>query len=161
MSVKIILGIDPGLNNTGWGVVKAEGSSLSYIAGGTIKTTTKQTTTERLKTIHDGFTDLIEKYQPTTAAIEEVFVNENARTSLKLGQARGVAILAAGIAGLECAEYTPTAIKKAIVGTGRADKTQIGYMINMLLPGAKPKTEDAADALAVAICHAHTSQNQF
>lgn len=161
MTRKIILGIDPGLNNTGWGVIKAEGSSLSFIASGTFKTTTKQDTTERLKAIHEGFAELIETYQPTTAAIEEVFVNENARTSLKLGQARGVAILATGLAGLKCAEYTPKEVKKAIVGTGRADKTQMGYMVNMLLPGANPKTEDAADALAVAICHAHTSQNRF
>ena len=161
MGVKIILGIDPGLNNTGWGIVKAEGNSLSFIASGTIKTTTKQTTTERLKTIHEGFVELLARYHPTTAAIEEVFVNENARSSLKLGQARGVAMLAVGLAGLECAEYTPTAIKKAIVGTGRADKTQMGYMVKMLLPTATPKTADAADALAVAICHAHTSHRQF
>lgn len=161
MAARIILGIDPGLNNTGWGILRAEGSNLGFIASGTLTTSTKQSTTERLKAIHEGFLELIEQYQPTTAAIEEVFVNENARSSLKLGQARGVAMLATGLAGLECAEYTPTAIKKAIVGTGRADKTQMAYMVNMLLPGASPKTADAADALAVAICHAHTSQNQY
>lgn len=157
MNIRIILGVDPGLHKTGWGIVRSEGSRLSYIAGGTIKTNPKDEGSKRLCVIYNALRDVLEKYQPTDVAVEEVYVNDNARTSLKLGQARGVPLLVAGLAGLACAEYTPASVKKAIVGTGRADKNQIGYMIKMLLPTAKPDSEDAADALAVAICHAHTA----
>jgi len=159
MLVRIILGIDPGLHKTGWGVVRTEGSRLSYIAGGTIKTNPKENPSARLCVIYKNLSSILEKYQPTDVAVEEVFVNDNARTSLKLGQARAMPLLVAGLASLNCAEYTPAAVKKAIVGTGRADKNQIGYMVKMLLPTAKPDSEDAADALAVAICHAHTASS--
>ena len=155
--MKKILGIDPGLNNTGWGVITSEGNSLSFVAGGVIKTSPKQSDSERLKVIHDGLADVIAKHKPTAAAVEEVFVNSNAKTSLKLGQARGIALLVPGMNGLDVGEYTPLKIKKAVVGYGRADKNQVGHMIKILLPTAKITSEDTADALAVAICHANSS----
>lgn len=157
MQERLILGVDPGLHKTGWGVIRAVGNRLSYIAGGTIKTNPKHPGADRLCVIYNSLSEILDTHRPTDVAVEEVYVNENARSSLKLGQARGVPLLVAGLAGLECAEYTPAAVKKAIVGTGRADKNQIGYMVKMLLPTAKPDSEDAADALAVAICHAHTA----
>ena len=153
----LILGIDPGLNNTGWGVVRQEGNSLSFVAGGTLKVPATLPMPERLKQIYVGLQGLLVQYQPQAAAIEEVFVNSNPRTSLKLGQARGVAMLTTAMAGLTCAEYTPSEIKKALVGTGRADKNQVSYMIKVLLPRAVVTSPDMGDALAVAVCHAHTS----
>lgn len=157
MQERVILGIDPGLNNTGWGIVLSSGSRLNFIAGGTIKTKPKEAMAQRLNTIHQGLAQVIEQYGPTEVAVEEVYVNDNARTSLKLGQARGIAILAAGLNALPCAEYTPSQVKKAVVGTGRAVKNQMGYMVKMLLPTADLTSEDMADACAVAICHAHSS----
>ena len=157
MQERLILGVVPGLHKTGWGIIRAVGNRLSYITGGTIKTNPKHAGSDRLCVIYNGLSEILDTYKPTDVAVEEVYVNENARSSLKLGQARGVPLLVAGLAGLQCAEYTPAAVKKAIVGTGRADKNQIGYMVKMLLPTAKPDSEDAADALAVAICHAHTA----
>ena len=156
---KIILGIDPGLGNTGWGVVRAEGNSLSFLAGGVIKTNAKEPSNHRLAHIHNELLGIIKQYQPTAAAVEEVFVNSNARTSLKLGQARGIALLVPSLSGLDVAEYTPLQVKKAVVGYGRADKSQVGTMVKMLLPTATFSSEDTADALAVAICHAHTASS--
>ncbi len=161
MQTRIILGIDPGLHKTGWGVVKATGNHLSFVAGGTLQTNPKDNGSHRLRDIHNGLDAILVKYNPTEMAVEEVYVNDNARSSLKLGQARGVALLAAGLADLTCAEYTPTAIKKALVGTGRADKNQMIYMVKMLLPTSNPTTSDMADALAVAICHANTQPNRY
>ena len=153
---RLILGIDPGLQHTGWGVIQGEGNRLVHVANGTISTDNKQSDAERLAHLFTALQGIITEYAPTEAAVEEVFVNKNAKSSLKLGQARGIALLAPQVNGLSVAEYATRSVKQAVVGKGAADKTQIGYMVNVLLPLAKPQTEDAADALAVAICHAHT-----
>ncbi len=155
MEERIILGIDPGLHKTGWGIIIAKGNNLSFKACGTIKTNPKDPTPQRLAIINEGLKQVLETYKPNTAAVEEVFVNNNARTSLKLGQARGVCLLTPYQFGIDVEEYTPTQIKKSLVGTGRASKDQIGYMVKVLLPAARPDSEDAADALAIAITHAH------
>lgn len=154
----IIIGIDPGLAFTGWGIIKSEGNRLAYIAGGVVKTNSKAPMSERLATIHDGLQEVLETYKPDTAAVEEVFVNSNARTSLKLGQARGIALLLPQLKGLSVSEYTPLMVKKSVVGYGRAEKEQVAQMVKMLLPTADVSQNDTADALAVAICHAHTCQ---
>jgi crossover junction endodeoxyribonuclease RuvC len=151
----LILGLDPGLGTTGWGVISADGNRLSHIANGQISTDSKAPLPERLLTLDRALTDLILQYQPDTAAVEEVFVNTNAQSTLKLGQARGVCLLAAARTGMAVGEYAARLVKKSIVGTGSADKAQIQAMIAILLPGAKLAGADAADALAVAICHAH------
>lgn len=151
-----ILGIDPGLALTGWGVIEAHGNALSYVAGGVVKTNTKDSMPKRLATLHDGLQEVLATYKPDTAAVEEVFVNSNARTSLKLGQARGIALLLPTLHGLEVGEYTPLMVKKAVVGYGKAEKEQVAVMVKMLLPAADVSQADTADALAVAICHAHT-----
>lgn len=156
MSVSVILGIDPGLERTGWGVVRAQGNSLSFVAGGVIKTVPTQGNAERLKIIHDGLMEVIKTYAPTVAAVEEVFVNVNAKSSLKLGQARGVALLVPELCGLSVHEYTALQVKKSVVGYGRAEKGQISHMVKLLLPTAKIAIADTADALAVAITHHHT-----
>jgi crossover junction endodeoxyribonuclease RuvC len=153
----IILGIDPGLALTGWGVIQSEGSKLSYLAGGVVKTNAKAPMAERLATLHDGLQEVLKTYQPDTAAVEEVFVNSNAHTSLKLGQARGIALLLPQLHGLDVSEYTPLMVKKSVVGYGKAEKEQVAQMVKMLLPTADVSQADTADALAVAICHAHTS----
>lgn len=154
MSAILILGIDPGLNRCGWGLVASEGSRLSYLAHGVIKPPAQQQLASRLHDVFEGLTAVIERYQPHEAAVEETFVNSNARAALALGQARGVALAAAARRGLAVAEYAPTTIKKAVVGSGAADKTQISFMVQRLLPTAGPVTADAADALGVALCHA-------
>ncbi len=151
----IILGLDPGLGTTGWGIVAADGNRLSHIANGQISTDPKAPLPERLVALDRALTDLILQYQPDTAAVEEVFVNSNPQSTLKLGQARGICLLAAARTGMAVGEYAARLVKKAIVGTGSADKAQIQAMIAILLPGAKVAGADAADALAVAICHAH------
>lgn len=153
-AARIILGIDPGLQKTGWGIVAAAGSKLSCLGSGTIKTP-KEVDALRLHYIQTELNAIISQFQPTDIAVEEVYVNNNARTSLKLGQARGVALLVGAQNGLNVAEYTPLLIKKSVVGYGRAEKGQVGHMVNLILPTAKPDTEDAADALACAITHAH------
>ena len=157
MKSQTILGIDPGLHKTGWGVIAVAGNALSCLGCGTIKTNPKSPPAERLSLIFTEISAVIKAYQPTCMAVEEVYVNNNARTSLKLGQARGVAMLAGAMGGFEVAEYTPLQVKKSVVGYGKADKTQVGHMVNVLLPTAKPESEDAADALAVAITHGHIS----
>ena len=151
----IILGLDPGLGTTGWGVIAAQGNRLSHIANGQIKTDPKMPLAERLVVLDRALTDVILEYKPDAAAVEEVFVNSNAQSTLKLGQARGVILLGAARGGMTVAEYAARLVKKAVVGTGAADKTQIQAMLKILLPGAKVAGADAADALAVAICHAH------
>lgn len=151
-----ILGIDPGLENTGWGIVETQGNKLSFIAGGTIRTKPGQPMAERLKVLYAGLQDVLAEHMPDAAAVEEVFVNSNARTSLKLGQARGIALLLPALAGLEVAEYSATHVKKALVGTGKAEKAQVTHMVKVLLPTATFATADTSDALAVAVCHSHT-----
>lgn len=150
-----IIGIDPGLRNTGWGVVESQGSSLRFVAAGTVKSNSKADLASRLCQIHDGLADVLHEYTPHEAAVENTFVNNNAASTLKLGQARGIAMLVPARAGLLVAEYAPNAVKKAVIGVGHGDKTQIKLMVNMLLPKAKYDSDDAADALAIAICHAH------
>lgn len=154
MSVVLILGVDPGLNCCGWGVIASEGSRLSHVAHGVIKPSSAQQLASRLHDVFEGLSEVLERYQPHEAAVEETFVNSNARAALALGQARGVALAAAARRGLVVAEYAPTTIKKAVVGSGGADKTQIAFMVRRLLPTAGEVSADAADALGVALCHA-------
>jgi len=154
MTAILILGVDPGLNRCGWGLVASEGSRLSHVAHGVIKPQQQQQLASRLHDVFEGLSAVIEQYQPHEAAVEETFVNSNARAALVLGQARGVALAAAARRGLMVAEYAPTTIKKAVVGSGAADKTQIAFMVRRLLPTAGEVTADAADALGVALCHA-------
>jgi len=154
-----VLGIDPGLENTGWGIVDSQGSRLIFIAAGVVKTKPADPVAQRLLKIHEGLSQVIRDWQPETSAIEETFVNKNAASSLKLGQARGVAMLVPASYGLEVAEYSANLVKKSVVGTGHAAKDQVGMMIKMLLPGCGEMTTDAADALAVAICHVHHAQS--
>lgn len=150
-----LLGLDPGLRHTGWGVIDVDGNALSAVASGTVSAEQFLTMAQRLHCIFQGITAVIEEYQPGECAIEETFVNRNPVSTLKLGHARAAAMLAAAEAGLEVNEYSPNAVKKSVVGAGHADKGQVSAMVNMLLPSAKPETADAADALAVAICHVH------
>ncbi len=150
-----LLGLDPGLRITGWGVVEADGNRLSHIANGAVKTNDRDSLAERLVTLHAGLTAVIETYAPEAAAVEETFVNRNPGSALKLGQARGIALLAPAQAGLAVAEYPANVVKKSLVGAGHAAKQQVDAMVRMLLPGCEAAGADAADALAVAICHAH------
>ena len=151
----LIIGLDPGLGTTGWGIVAKSGSRLSHVANGQVKTDPKAPLAERLVTLDRELTDVILAHRPDTSAVEEVFVNSNPQSTLKLGQARGVCLLALARAGLPVAEYATRLVKKALVGTGGADKAQVQAMLRVLLPGVKLAGADAADALAVAICHAH------
>ncbi len=150
-----IMGIDPGLRNTGWGVIDSHGARLAFVACGTIRAETSRPLAQRLAAIHAALMEIIARHGPVEAAVEETFVNKDARATLKLGQARGIALLAPARAGLAVAEYAPNKVKKAVVGTGHADKRQVAAMVRMLLPRAEVDGPDAADALAVAICHAH------
>ena len=150
-----LLGLDPGLRCTGWGVISVEGTRLSHLASGTVRPDPGQAIAERLAELHQGLARVIGEWRPEAAAVEETFVSVNAETTLKLGQARGVVLLAPALAGLEVAEYHNRAVKLAVVGTGRAAKRQVAMMVRRLLPGSRPGSADAADALAVAICHAH------
>jgi crossover junction endodeoxyribonuclease RuvC len=149
------LGLDPGLGTTGWGLIRAEGNRLSHIANGQLKTNTSAPLPDRLADLGAQLEALLAEHRPEAAAVEEVFVNKNPQSTLKLGQARGVALLTAARAGMEVGEYAPTLVKKAVVGTGGAEKAQVHAMIQRLLPGASIAGPDAADALAVAITHAH------
>lgn len=150
-----IIGIDPGLRRTGWGIVESDGVRLSYVASGHVTSASDDVLAYRLREIFEGVSGVIASFSPLEAAVEETFVNENARATLKLGQARGIALLAPALKGLRVAEYSPNLIKKSVVGTGHADKRQIQAMIGVLLPKAKFGSADEADALAVAICHAN------
>lgn len=149
-----ILGIDPGLQRTGWGIIDSTGNRLHHISHGVISTDSKKPLSERLVKIFDELTQMIELWLPTDAAIEETFVNQNPASALKLGLARGVAIAAPAKAKLSVAEYPANLVKKSVVGAGHAEKEQVQAMIKILLPGIDASS-DAADALAVAICHAH------
>ena len=149
-----ILGIDPGLRKTGWGVIEQEGARLSFIGCGAVLSDEKRSTAERLRQLHDGLSRIIIDYAPDEVAVEETFVNKDAQATLKLGHARGIALLVPALAGLDVAEYAANLVKKTVVGSGHADKRQIAMMVKVLLPKSDAKTEDAADALAVAITHA-------
>ena len=149
-----ILGVDPGLRNTGWGLIEQRGSRLGFVACGSIHTETNLELAERLALIHRELTKLIEAREPQEGAVEETFVNRDPQSALKLGQARGVALAALSLGGLRVAEYSANLIKKTVVGVGHAEKEQVAMMVRMLLPLSQAKTPDAADALAVAICHA-------
>ena len=151
----IILGLDPGLGTTGWGIIAADGNRLSHIANGQISTDAKAALPERLLALDRALSELILEYRPDTTGVEEVFVNANPQSTLKLGQARGVCLLAAARTGLGIGEYAARLVKKAVVGVGNADKAQVHAMVSRLLPGVKIAGADAADALAVAITHAH------
>jgi crossover junction endodeoxyribonuclease RuvC len=150
-----ILGIDPGLRRTGWGLIAAEGNRLIYLACGSVATNEKLSLAERLVTIHDGLVRVVDEFRPDEAAVEATFVNRDATATLKLGQARGIALLVPAKAGVLVAEYAPNLVKKTIVGAGHAEKAQIRLMVGVLLPKADPQSEDAADALAIAVTHAH------
>ncbi|MBS0363887.1 MAG: crossover junction endodeoxyribonuclease RuvC [Proteobacteria bacterium] len=150
-----ILGLDPGLRRTGWGVVVVDGARLVHVAHGVIAPKDSLPFAERLSTLYTAIEAVILAHAPDEAAVEETFVNENARSALKLGHARACCLIAPARAGLPVAEYAATVVKKAVVGTGGADKAQVGFMIRRLLPTAGETTADAADALAVAIAHAH------
>jgi crossover junction endodeoxyribonuclease RuvC len=149
-----ILGVDPGLRNTGWGLIEVTGSRLAYVACGSVKTETGTALAERLAIIHRALVKLIADERPDEGAVEETFVNRDPQSALKLGQARGVALAALSVGGLPVAEYAANLIKKTVVGVGHAEKDQVAMMIKMLLPLSEARTPDAADALAVAICHA-------
>jgi len=155
-----VLGIDPGLAVTGWGLIETEDNRLKYIADGCIRSNQKADLADRLADLYDGIAGIIETHRPEEVAVEETFVNTNARSTLKLGQARGVVLLAPAKAGLTVAEYPPNLVKKSVVGAGHAAKQQIQAMVQVLLPGCAIETADAADALAVAICHAHHRESR-
>ncbi|HJZ22793.1 MAG TPA: crossover junction endodeoxyribonuclease RuvC [Bradyrhizobium sp.] len=154
-----ILGIDPGLRRTGWGVIEIDGNRLTFIACGSVEPLESLPLASRLLAIHQGLAAVLGDFQPVEAAVEQTFVNKDGVATLKLGQARGVAMLAPAMSGISVAEYAPNQVKKTVVGAGHADKAQILMMLKILLPKADPKTPDAADALAVAITHAHHRQS--
>jgi crossover junction endodeoxyribonuclease RuvC len=150
-----ILGIDPGLRRTGWGVIEVEGNRLIYVGCGSIEPPENLPLASRLLAIHEGLAAVLGDFRPFEAAVEQTFVNKDGVATLKLGQARGVAMLAPAMFGISVSEYAPNQVKKTVVGAGHADKNQIMVMLKILLPKAEPKSADAADALAVAITHAH------
>jgi crossover junction endodeoxyribonuclease RuvC len=150
-----IIGIDPGLRRTGWGVIETDGVRLSYVSSGLITSTADEALAYRLRELFEALSSVIAGSGASEAAVEETFVNENARATLKLGQARGMALLAPALRGLRIAEYSPNLVKKAVVGAGHAEKRQIQAMIGFLLPKARCESADEADALAIAICHAN------
>ena len=154
-----ILGIDPGLRRTGWGVIDVSGNRLSFVACGSVATDDKEQIAARLVAIYGGLARVVEKFHPEEAAVEATFVNKDASATLKLGQARGIALLVPAQAGLPVSEYAPNLVKKTIVGAGHSEKSQIRMMIGVLLPKADPESDDAADALAIAVTHAHHRQS--
>ena len=156
----LILGLDPGLGTTGWGMIRADGNRLSHVDNGQIRTDPSMPLPRRLALLHGAIVEVIRSHRPEGAAVEEVLGNSNAQSTLKLGQARGMALLAAAQADLVIGEYHPSVVKKAVVGTGGAAKTQVQAMVARLLPGVKLTGADAADALAVAITHAHHLTSQ-
>lgn len=158
-----ILGIDPGLTVAGWGIVDSEGNRLRHIANGAIKTNAKLDMATRLRQLHDGLNIVLDDFQPDEAAVEETFANTNAVSTLALGQARGVLVLGPRLRDIPVVQYLPNKVKKAVVGVGKADKLQVQMMVKTLMPGVTFNSADAADALAVAICHAHlrTTQNRL
>lgn len=154
-----IIGIDPGLRRTGWGVIEAEGNRLIYVACGSVEPPDDLPLSGRLLAIHEGLAAVLSDHKPSEAAVEQTFVNKDGVATLKLGQARGVAMLAPAMFGITVAEYAPNQVKKTVVGAGHADKQQIAMMLKILLPKAEPPSADAADALAIAITHAHHRQS--
>lgn len=150
-----ILGLDPGLRNTGWGIIDVQGNRLSYLAHGVVRSDSKDDLAPRLSQLYQGLLKIIETYSPHEAAVEETFVNKNPASTLKLGMARGIVLLAPAQAGLMVGEYAANRVKKSVVGVGHADKNQVALMVQRLLPASGVVSADAADALAVAICHAH------
>jgi crossover junction endodeoxyribonuclease RuvC len=151
----IILGLDPGLQKTGWGIIKSEGHALKFVSCGLVQTNPADSLAKRLAHLHQEILSVLNLYKPDQAAVEETFVNKNPASALKLGQARGVVLATPAIYGLDVAEYAANTVKKSVVGSGHAEKQQIGAMIRMLLPGCGQIGVDEADALAVAITHAH------
>src|ERR1700730_6200924 len=154
-----ILAIDPGLRRTGWGVIEIEGNRLIFIGCGSVEPPDSLPLASRLLAIHQGLARVLDDFKPAEAAVEQTFVNKDGVATLKLGQARGVAMLAPAMVGISVAEYAPNLVKKTVVGAGHADKNQILMMLRILLPKAEPKSADAADALAVAVTHAHHRQS--
>ena len=154
-----ILGIDPGLRRTGWGVIEAEGNGLRFVASGTVRSDEKEPLAIRLLQLHRGLEDVLAGHDPAEAAVEQTFVNRDGSATLKLGQARGIAMLAPALHGVAVSEYAPNAVKKAVIGVGHGDKKQIHMMVRVLMPRAVFDGDDAADALAIAICHAHHRQS--
>jgi crossover junction endodeoxyribonuclease RuvC len=150
-----IIGIDPGLQRTGWGVIDVSGNSLAFVAAGTVRSQANTQLAHRLKQLHEGLSQILAQHLPQEAAVENTFVSGDGAATLKLGQARGVALLAPALLGLEVAEYAPNTVKKTVTGVGHGDKNQIKAMVDMLLLRARYDSADAADALAIAICHAH------
>lgn len=153
-----VLGIDPGLRNMGWGIIDVSGARLTHVANG-ICHSDKGSLAQRLMSLHSQLTEVLRRFQPETAAVEHTFVNKDAAGTLKLGQARGIALLVPAQAGLEVGEYAPNAVKKTVVGVGHAAKAQIDHMVRLHLPGVVIAGPDAADALAIAICHSHHVQS--
>ena len=154
-----IIGIDPGLRRTGWGIVEIAGNRLGFLGCGSVTTNDKDPLSTRLLTIHDGLMRVLDEFRPDEAAVEQTFVNKDAKATLKLGQARGIAMVVPARVGVPVAEYAPNLIKKSIVGAGHGDKAQVRMMIGVLLPKADPGSDDAADALAIAVTHAHHRQS--
>lgn len=154
--MKRVIGIDPGLRNMGWGVIDMRGSRLTHVANGVCRSD-GDALAERLLSLHQQLTAVISRYAPSSAAVEQTFVNKDGAGTLKLGQARGIAMLAVAQAGLSVGEYAPNSVKKTVVGVGHAEKAQVLHMVKMQLPGVEIHGPDAADALAIAICHAHHS----
>jgi len=150
-----IIGIDPSLVACGWGIIEMEGTKLRHIAHGVVRPNTKAELPLRLRELYESLTDVIRQFDPQEAAVEEAFMKNNAASALKLGQARAACILSASLAGLGVGEYSPRSVKKSVVGTGAADKAQVAHMMNVLMPGCGVKAGDAADALAIAVCHGH------
>lgn len=156
-----IIGLDPGLRNTGWGIVDSSGNRLTYVAHGVVHSNAKDELSKRLHQLNVQLLQIIKQYEPQEAAVEETFVNKNPTSTLKLGMARGVVLLAPAQAGLCVGEYAANRVKKSIVGVGHADKNQVAIMVQRLLPSCGEVIADAADALAVAICHAHYRGSQY
>lgn len=150
-----IVGLDPGLRRTGWGLIAIEGTRLIYIASGVVTSDNDGSLAERLVQLHGGLVRVVDEFTPDEAAVEETFVNKDAQATLKLGHARGIALLVPALAGLPVAEYAANLVKKTVVGSGHADKRQIHAMVRVLLPKADPRSDDEADALAIAVTHAH------
>lgn len=155
-----ILGLDPSLTSTGWGIIEAEDNRIKYIDDGFIPTDPQLSITTRLDIIYRELCRVIEKYQPQEAAIEQIFLNTNPQSTIKLGMARGVVILAPATYAIPLEEYEPNKVKKALVGVGKAQKNQVETMVKILLPGCKPKNNDSSDALAIAITHAHLRKSR-
>lgn len=155
-----VLGLDPGLRMTGWGIIETDGQRLRFVDAGFVTADPSESLVRRLTELHEALLVITSRFQPDEAAVEETFVNRNATSTLKLGQARGAVLLAPGLHGLPVAEYAPNAVKKSVTGSGHASKEQVRAMVGVLLPGLREMGFDAADALAVAICHCHLSKTK-